>query len=333
MKQAAAAAEARKQAAAQKRAEALANAEAKKKKAEEKRKADQQKKTVEKALGTANSGATLSLGFFNFGQKSEDGESERAADNASSPPRGVPVLSKWRQNNDGSITGMISGSNAYKDGESVTTSVITTKAEGGTVVKTKSGSRYYLAAKATGGGFFGIGAPKTPVAATDKAQSDLESKRKAQQEAAAKKREEAEAAVQERKRIAEEKRRQAEEKKRLAIEAAVAKRKEAAEKSARLLEQQSKSSGGKRSQTFSLGFLNFASDTGGSLAGKVTSTAPRGTPTLSRWRKNGDGSISGTITGAPGFKNGEFITTSPITGNAVDGTVVTTKSGSRYVFS
>ena len=77
--------------------------------------------------------------------------------------------------------------------------------------------------------------------------------------------------------------------------------------------------------------MNFGNDTGGSLAGKVSSSAPRGTPTLTRWRKNRDGSISGTITGAPGFKNGEFITTSPTTGNAIDGAVVTTASGSRYV--
>ena len=51
------------------------------------------------------------------------------------------TISKWKQARDGSITGVISGSNSFGDGDPVTTSPIVGKAVGGTVVRTKSGSR------------------------------------------------------------------------------------------------------------------------------------------------------------------------------------------------
>ena len=158
--QLAAAAQARQQAAEEKRAEALSKAEAKRKEAEEKRaeaeakrKAELKKKQVEKAMGAAKPGATISLGFFNFGQKSEEGESSKTLSDqsttatpkkVSSAPRGVPTLSKWRQNRDGSITGLISGSKAYGEGETITTSAITSNAADGIVVQTKSGSRLVI---------------------------------------------------------------------------------------------------------------------------------------------------------------------------------------------
>jgi hypothetical protein len=60
-------------------------------------------------------------------------------------------------------------------------------------------------------------------------------------------------------------------------------------------------------------------------------TAPPGVPTLSRWRSNGDGSITGFITGSKSFRDGERVTTSPIARGRIDsGEVVTTGSGSRY---
>jgi len=62
------------------------------------------------------------------------------------------------------------------------------------------------------------------------------------------------------------------------------------------------------------------------------SVAPRGVPTISKWRQNRDGSISGFITGSSAFQSGEAITTSPITGEGVGGAVVQTTSGSRYEF-
>jgi hypothetical protein len=62
-----------------------------------------------------------------------------------SAPRGVPTISNWRKNRDGSITGKISGSSNFSQGETVTTSPIASgKIDGGEIVKTGSGSRYFL---------------------------------------------------------------------------------------------------------------------------------------------------------------------------------------------
>jgi len=61
-------------------------------------------------------------------------------------PKGVPVLSFWRKNLlSSTITGRVSGSSMFTDGEEITTSSI---AEGeikaGNVVRTSSGSKYFL---------------------------------------------------------------------------------------------------------------------------------------------------------------------------------------------
>jgi hypothetical protein len=61
-------------------------------------------------------------------------------------PGGVPMLSKWNANPDGTITGIVSGSPHLNDGDMVTTSPIVS----GTVqqfekVVTETGSTYYLA--------------------------------------------------------------------------------------------------------------------------------------------------------------------------------------------
>lgn len=61
-------------------------------------------------------------------------------------PVGVPTLSRWRKNGDGSITGFISGSKNFSEGEKVTTSpIVSGSVSSGEIVKTGSGSRYYLA--------------------------------------------------------------------------------------------------------------------------------------------------------------------------------------------
>ena len=59
----------------------------------------------------------------------------------SSPPKGVPAISKWQQNRDGSISGYIKGSFSFGDGEAIVTSPIRGVAKGGSVVETSSGSR------------------------------------------------------------------------------------------------------------------------------------------------------------------------------------------------
>lgn len=56
----------------------------------------------------------------------------------------TPVLSKWKKNADGSITGRISNSKNFKAGTQITTSPIRGIAKAGAVVKTGSGSKYRL---------------------------------------------------------------------------------------------------------------------------------------------------------------------------------------------
>ena len=58
-------------------------------------------------------------------------------------------------------------------------------------------------------------------------------------------------------------------------------------------------------------------------------SAPRGVPTISKWRLNSrDKSIAGFISGSGSFNDGEPVTTSAIVGEASSNTVVKTKSGS-----
>ena len=124
------------------RRKSLADAAEKKRLAEEqRRKAQQKREEAQKVVNKASKGVTISL--FGFGKKSNNTSDSLlvAVDSISPAPRGVPTISKWRQNRDGSITGTISGSNAFRDGDPVTTSPINGNAIGGTVVQTKSGSR------------------------------------------------------------------------------------------------------------------------------------------------------------------------------------------------
>mmetsp|Transcript_41837 Transcript_41837/g.58855 ORF Transcript_41837/g.58855 Transcript_41837/m.58855 type:complete len:151 (-) Transcript_41837:154-606(-) len=59
--------------------------------------------------------------------------------------------------------------------------------------------------------------------------------------------------------------------------------------------------------------------------------APRGVPSVKKWRRNFDGSITGLVSGAKGFKENEKITTSKIiSGKIASGEVVQTGSGSKY---
>jgi len=55
-----------------------------------------------------------------------------------------PTLKKWKQNRDGTISGLIYDSKNFKDGTRITTSPIPRGAKGGTVVKTAGGSKYSL---------------------------------------------------------------------------------------------------------------------------------------------------------------------------------------------
>ena len=137
------AAEQRKQEAEMKRSAAAAAVEAK-------------KKTVaaEKVVKQAKPGATISLFGFGGGNEAKTEPAKPAASKQQpkkvappkKAPRGVPSLVNWRQNRDGSITGFISGSPNFPEGERITTSSIAKGTVGsGEVVQTGSGSSYFLA--------------------------------------------------------------------------------------------------------------------------------------------------------------------------------------------
>ena len=137
---------------------------------------------------------TFSL--FGLGEPKEDSTAQKTAvaapsakKSAPTAPRGVPKINKWSLNSDNTISGFISGSSSFDDGAPVTTSPIVGSAVSGSVVQTKSGSKYFLSEEASsGGGFFSFFggqdvAPSAPeVKPTPK---KTESARDAQQESQA----------------------------------------------------------------------------------------------------------------------------------------------------
>ena len=100
---------------------------------------EQAKKKVERSIKKPEPTATISL--FGFGQDTIDDSVPRPPKEVKSP-RGVPTISKWRENRDGSISGFISGSPAFEDGDAITTSpIVTNNISVGSVVETGSGSK------------------------------------------------------------------------------------------------------------------------------------------------------------------------------------------------
>ena len=60
-------------------------------------------------------------------------------------PRGVPTIVDWRQRRDNGVTGRIYGSSNFDDGERVETSpIVAGDVSNGSIVKTGSGSTYFL---------------------------------------------------------------------------------------------------------------------------------------------------------------------------------------------
>ena len=98
------------------------------------------------AISNAVSRATVSL--FGLGGSRNIEESLPPAQKSTSTkkaPAGVPTIGRWKQNPDGSITGLVRGSRNFADGDKITTSPIAKgKIESGQVVRTGSGSRYFL---------------------------------------------------------------------------------------------------------------------------------------------------------------------------------------------
>jgi hypothetical protein len=206
-------------------------------------------------------------------------------------PRGVPTIVSWKQRKDGGISGRIYGSTNFIDGERIETSVIVAGTiDNGYVVKTDSGSRYFLSnEKPTTRSPTpdSVGPIQTLLSALPGATITLtktaQEKSMAQKEAAAKKK---------------------------AENVAV-----------------------KPRPTFSLfGSPALSTDVSSTGTTKVTNkVAPRGVPTIQRWRKNRDGSVTGIIYGSSNFSDGEQVTTSPIAiGTIATGELVRTGSGSKY---
>lgn len=193
-------------------------------------------------------------------------------------PRGVPTIVGWRKRRDNGINGRIYGSSYFEDGELVETSeIVFGEIANGNVVKTSSGSRYFLSTK--------VPAPNAKDAAK------LNTARPG---------------------------------------ATITLTKVAKEKS----EEQSNVLGtdSKPRPTFSL-FGMMTEQTEKSVPEKpgFKRSAPVGVPTLRRWRRNTDGSVTGFISGSKSFKEGEKVTTSPIAKGKVGAEeIVTTGSGSRY---
>merc|ERR1711935_1083017 len=233
-------------------------------------------------------------------------------------PRGVPVISNWKQDRNGGIDGRIFGSPSFNEGEFVSTSPITSDAVGGTVVTTESGSKYFL--------------------------EDASSAADAKKREAAEKKEAAAAAAAKKIEAEERKAAQAE-----ARELAAAEKRAAAEANKNKASAKQAVGQAKRGASISLFGLGKSpvkvapqkvenkAKSGGTIrskssksAPKMASKAPRGVPAISNWKQNRDGSISGRVFGSNLFDEGESVTTSAITSDAIDGSVVQTLSGSKY---
>uniref|UniRef100_A0A7S2NW89 Uncharacterized protein n=1 Tax=Leptocylindrus danicus TaxID=163516 RepID=A0A7S2NW89_9STRA len=301
------------QAAAEQAAKRAEAAEAKRLAAAEakaKREAAAKASKAEQTVKAASPGATISL--FSFGQKSmSDEQPTKPAPKTKMAPRGVPTISKWRKNRDGSISGFISGSPAFDDGDAITTSPIASgEVVGGNIVQTGSGSRYYLdAATAASGSSLGAGfslfGRNEESLTTDTTKSPDKGTRKQAEEAKAQ-------------RLVE-------------IEK---KKKDLAEQAARKTKAEQTVRAARPGGTISLFGFGQGDDNANKSKVRPPSKvrpAPRGVPTISKWRQNRDESISGFISGSPAFDDGEAITTSPIVkGELLKGNVVQTGSGSRY---
>ena len=113
-------------------------------------KRNQQRKEKAALDSLTNAAPRATIALFGFGSGSEEADemkapSPRRTKAIGKAPGGVPTISSWRKKFDGSITGLITGSKNFSEGERVTTSpIVKGKVEVGEVVTTGSGSRYFL---------------------------------------------------------------------------------------------------------------------------------------------------------------------------------------------
>jgi hypothetical protein len=111
---------------------------------------ERQARAAQETLEQAKPRATISL-FGIFSGEDEEPmpiKSPTATTTATArkAPRGVPIINRWKQNADGSVTGLISGSTAFSENERITTSpIVSGTIQPGSIVRTGSGSKYFLA--------------------------------------------------------------------------------------------------------------------------------------------------------------------------------------------
>jgi hypothetical protein len=113
---------------------------------------ERQAKAAQETLQQAKPRATISLFGILTGDDEEPmpikapaGKTATATLPARKAPRGVPTINKWKQNKDGSVTGFITGSPNFSENERITTSpIVSGPVTAGSVVRTGSGSKYFL---------------------------------------------------------------------------------------------------------------------------------------------------------------------------------------------
>jgi hypothetical protein len=88
---------------------------------------------------------TSTLNSSSRSTQSSEQPSRKTSQPKKLPPNGIPALSRWRTNPDGSLSGIVRGSKSFEEGERITTSpIVKGSVENGQVVTTGSGSRYFL---------------------------------------------------------------------------------------------------------------------------------------------------------------------------------------------
>jgi hypothetical protein len=93
-------------------------------------------------------GAPRASGTISIRSTTADGGKKKKAITkktaAAAPKDKIPVLKKFVQNSDGTLTGIISNSQSFRSGTRITTSPVRKGVKSGQVVKTGSGSQYRL---------------------------------------------------------------------------------------------------------------------------------------------------------------------------------------------
>jgi hypothetical protein len=81
--------------------------------------------------------STVSIASLTSGRE----KNERRPELVNTQANGLPVLINWSQDLNGSITGIVKGSEIFADGDTVSTSSVPFGAKGGSIIITTSGSR------------------------------------------------------------------------------------------------------------------------------------------------------------------------------------------------